>query len=44
MMEHLTEYLNSGLYIGYAGAINDFLNLPSTDAKGDDQLYCQTRY
>ena len=38
------RYLNSGLYIGYAGAINEFLNLPSTDAKGDDQLYCQTRY
>ena len=38
------RYLNSGLYIGYAGALNDFFNLPSTDDNGDDQLYCQSRY
>ena len=38
------RYLNSGLYIGYAGALHDFFNLPSTDDNGDDQLYCQSRY
>ena len=38
------RYLNSGLYIGYAGALHDFFELPSTDDKGDDQLYCQSRY
>ena len=38
------RYLNSGLYIGYAGALHDFFDLPSTDDNGDDQLYCQLRY
>ena len=38
------RYLNSGLYIGYAGALQDFFDLPSTDDNGDDQLYCQSRY
>ena len=38
------RYLNSGLYIGYAGALHDFFDLPSTDDNGDDQLFCQTRY
>lgn len=38
------RYLNSGLYIGYAGALHDFFELPSTDDNGDDQLYCQSRY
>jgi hypothetical protein len=38
------RYLNSGLYIGYAGALQDFFELPNTDDKGDDQLYCQLRY
>lgn len=39
------QYLNSGLYIGYAGPLFDFLsskaNIPDM---GDDQLFCQIRY
>ena len=38
------RYLNSGLYIGYAGALHDFFDLPNGDDNGDDQLYCQSRY
>ncbi len=39
------QYLNSGLYIGYAGPLFDFLsskaNIPDM---GDDQLFCQIRF
>lgn len=39
------QYLNSGLYIGYAGPLFDFLsskaNVPDM---GDDQLFCQIRF
>ena len=38
------KYLNSGMYIGYAGALRDFLDTPTEEDKGDDQLYCQLRY
>lgn len=38
------KYLNSGLYIGRAVAIRDFLNQDAPDAYGDDQRYCQLRF
>jgi len=39
------KYLNSGLYIGYAGKLAAFFDLKSDiDHMGDDQLYCQARY
>lgn len=39
------RYLNSGLYIGKAKALHDFIaqDAPSSE-QGDDQLYCQLRY
>lgn len=39
------QYLNSGLYIGYAGPLFDFLSSKaSIPDMGDDQLFCQIRY
>jgi hypothetical protein len=38
------KYLNSGVYMGRAKAISDFLEMESTDSLGDDQLYMQTRF
>ncbi len=38
------KYLNSGVYMGRAKAISDFLEMESTDSRGDDQLYMQTRF
>ena len=38
------KYLNSGLYIGRANAIRDFIDLAAGDCQGDDQLYMQLRY
>lgn len=38
------KYLNSGLYIGYAGALSAFFDQHAQDAYGDDQRFCQLRY
>jgi len=38
------RYLNSGLFIGKAGAILSFIDLDAPYAKEDDQLYYQQRY
>ena len=35
------KYLNSGLYIGYAGALFDFFNQSTPSHWGDDQRACQ---
>lgn len=40
----LYKYLNSGLYIGYAGALWSFFTQESSDVTVDDQRYCQLRY
>jgi len=37
-------YLNSGLYMGYAGAIYAFLTEQAAGDGDDDQRYCQIRY
>jgi len=39
------KYLNSGLYIGRAKALHEFIAQDATEsASKDDQLYCQLRY
>lgn len=38
------KYLNSGLYIGYAGALYAFLTEKVSGDTEDDQRYCQNRY
>lgn len=39
------KYLNSGLYIGRANALHDFIAQAQDNvANKDDQLYCQNRY
>lgn len=38
------KYLNSGLYIGRAKALHEFIAQSAPDSKKDDQLFCQLRY